>query len=197
LPWNGEYRGHGRRKIYGERLQPQNIPSQYLVKTKEEGGLRTEYFQFEARHKTFPDALNVVIIRCTKLTSNKVGYVILFSADLALAWDKIVDYYSLRFQIEFNFRDAKQYWGLEDFMVVQEHKVRNSASFSMFTVNLAYALIANNAGKMGQSMHDLKICYLARKQVLNTLKLCGENPHAIFIHDLIDKVSMKFMVNTS
>jgi putative transposase len=27
-----------------------------------------------------------------------------------------VDYYSLRFQIEFNFRDAKQYWGLEDFM---------------------------------------------------------------------------------
>ena len=27
-------------------------------------------------------------------------------------------YYSLRFQIEFNFRDAKQFWGFEDFMNV-------------------------------------------------------------------------------
>jgi len=29
-------------------------------------------------------------------------------------YDKLIDYYQLRFQIEFNFRDAKQYWGLED-----------------------------------------------------------------------------------
>jgi len=196
LPWSGEYSGRGRRRIYGERLQPKNIPDKYLMETKEEDGVRMEYFQVEARHKKFPDPLNVVIIRCTKLASNKVGHVILFSSDLTLAWDKVVEYYSLRFQIEFNFRDAKQYWGLEDFMVVQEHKVRNSASFSMFMVNFSHTLIASNEGKMGQSMHDLKIWFLARKQVLNTLKLCGANPHAIFIHDLVDKISMKFMVNT-
>jgi len=28
--------------------------------------------------------------------------------DLELAYDKLIDYYQLRFQIEFNFRDAKQ-----------------------------------------------------------------------------------------
>jgi putative transposase len=28
------------------------------------------------------------------------------------------DDYQLRFPIEFTFRDAKQYWGMEDFMVV-------------------------------------------------------------------------------
>ena len=35
--------------------------------------------------------------------------VLLFSDDLALAGETLIHYYSLRFQIEFNFRDAKQY----------------------------------------------------------------------------------------
>jgi len=197
LPWEGEYSGRGQRKIYGERLSPQNIPEKYRVKTEEKDGSRLEYFQIQVRHKKFPDALNIVLVRKTKLSNNKVGHVILFSSDLKLAWDKIVKYYSLRFQIEFNFRDAKQYWGLEDFMVVKENKVRNSACFSMFMVNVSYALITNSKGKIGQSVHDLKVWFLARKQVQNTLKLCGGNAHAIFITDLIDRISMKFMVNSS
>jgi len=167
FPWEGEYSGRGRKKVYGERLSPQHIPEKYKVKTEEEGDSRIEYFQIEARHKMFPDPLNIVIIRKTKLSSNKVGHVILFTSDLELAWDKIVDYYSLRFQIEFNFRDAKQYWGLEDFMVIKEDKVRNSACFSMFMVNISYALITNSDGKTGQSVHDLKVWFLARKQVLS------------------------------
>jgi len=32
----------------------------------------------------------------------------------------VIKSYSLCFQIEFNFRDAKQYWGLEDFMNVEK-----------------------------------------------------------------------------
>jgi putative transposase len=35
------------------------------------------------------------------------------SSDLKLSSEKIIDYYKLRFQIEFNFRDAKQFWGLK------------------------------------------------------------------------------------
>ncbi|MDQ7004258.1 MAG: transposase [Ghiorsea sp.] len=197
LPWQGEYSGRGRKRIYGERLLPQKISNEYLVHETCEDGVLTEYFQIEARHKKFPDALNVVIIRKTSVSSGKTAHVILFSSDLALGWDKVVDYYRLRFQIEFNFRDAKQYWGLEDFMVVKEAKVRNSACFSMFMVNMAYALIAQNDGKVGRSMHDVKVWFLARKQVQETLKLCGENAERIFINELIDKISMKFMVNTS
>ena len=43
-----------------------------------------------------------------------MAHVVLFSTDLSLSYEKIIDYYSLRFQIEFVFRDAKQYWGMED-----------------------------------------------------------------------------------
>ena len=53
----------------------------------------------------------------------------------------MIDYYRLRFQLEFNFRDAKQYWGLEDFMSVKERPVYNSANLAMFMVNVSQALI--------------------------------------------------------
>ncbi len=42
--------------------------------------------------------------------------------------------------IEFSFRDAKQYWGLEDFMNVTPTGVTNAANLSLFMVNVAYRL---------------------------------------------------------
>ena len=41
-------------------------------------------------------------------------YVVLFSTDCELSAQTIYDYYTLRFQIEFLFRDAKQFTGLQD-----------------------------------------------------------------------------------
>ena len=59
-----------------------------------------------------------------------------FSSDLALDAETMIDYYALR--IEFNFRDAKQFWGLEDFMNVQ----REQRNLSMFMVNVSAKLLA-------------------------------------------------------
>src|SRR2546426_5539261 len=60
-------------------------------------------------HKTFANLLNVVVIVKTNLTTQAVAHVVLFSSDLELSYDHLIDYYRLRFQLEFNFRDAKQY----------------------------------------------------------------------------------------
>ena len=51
----------------------------------------------------------------------------MFSSDLSLDAQTLIKYYSLRFQIEFNFRDAKQFWGLEDFMNTSHTGVMNAA----------------------------------------------------------------------
>src|SRR5437879_12303605 len=96
----------------------------------------------ELPHKEFTQPLNVVIIAKTNLRTQPRAPVILFSSDLALAYAPLVDYYGLRFQIEFNFRDAKQYWGLEDFMNVTPTGVTNAANLSLFMVKLAYRLRA-------------------------------------------------------
>jgi len=47
------------------------------------------------------------------------------NTDLELSYQKIVHFYSLRFQIEFNFRDAKQFFGLQDFINVKEKRIHN------------------------------------------------------------------------
>lgn len=41
------------------------------------------------------------------------------------------------FSLEFNFRDAKQYWGLEDFMNISQTAVTNAANLSLFMVNFS------------------------------------------------------------
>lgn len=70
-----------------------------------------------------------------------MAHVILFSTDLMQDYEKIIRLYSLRFQIEFNFRDAKQYWGLEDFMNIKENAVTSAANLALFMVNFSDALL--------------------------------------------------------
>ncbi len=50
---------------------------------------------------------------------------------LDLDGKNIIVYYGLRFQIKFNFRDAKQHWALEDFVVVKEQSALNAANVSL------------------------------------------------------------------
>jgi len=55
-------------------------------------------------HKKFAAMLNVVVIVTTHLQPHKTAHVVLFSSDLTLGHDLLIDYYRLRFQLEFNFR---------------------------------------------------------------------------------------------
>ena len=113
--WTGDYSGLGRRRIYGHKIEYKNLPDSYLKSSETTDGIQTDIYQINARHKTFADPLNVVIICKKNLNTGKQSRLILFSSDLELNWESIIAYYPLRFQIEFNFRDAKQHWGLEDF----------------------------------------------------------------------------------
>jgi len=58
-----------------------------------------------------------------------------------------IDYYRLKFQIEFNFRDAKQHWGLEDFMVIKKQAVFNAANLSLWMINLSHAILKRSEKK--------------------------------------------------
>ena len=67
LPYTGPYAGRGPRCIYGERLDPRAIPERYLRQTSLDEGIETRTYQLEARHTTFAQALNVVVIVKTNL----------------------------------------------------------------------------------------------------------------------------------
>jgi putative transposase len=175
FPYEGPYQGRGRRRKYGARLDVTALPAHALRETSVENGVETSIYQVEVLHKEFVQALNVVVLVKTNLTSGAQAHVLLFSSDLALAFEKLVEYYSLRFQIEFTFRDAKQHWGLEDFMTVTATGVRNAANLSLFLVSLSSVLLTEARRTDPQcSVLDLKAWYRGSKYVSETLKLLPE-----------------------
>lgn len=131
------------RRKYGEKVDSCNIINEYLCKSTIEDEIQTDIYQATLLHKEFAQALNVVILVKTNLKTNAHSHVILFSSDPDLSYEKIIDYYKLRFQIEFNFRDAKQFWGLEDFMNLSQTAVTNAVNLAFFMVNLSHHLLAD------------------------------------------------------
>ncbi len=198
FPYEGTYSGRGARKKYGDRINYHNIPEKYLKETTREKSVQTHIYQITMLHKLFAQKLNVVIIVKTNLKNQARDYVVLFSSDLDLAFSKLIDYYKLRFQIEFNFRDAKQYWGLEDFMNVKEKPVTNAANLAFFMVNLSQALIANvSQHSLLFGIQDLKAYFRGCKYVDETLKLLSQKPDPILIQQIFDQITKIGGVNTS
>jgi putative transposase len=196
--YQGPYSGRGPRKKYGEKVNYQAIPDDYLQASSSDKNhhIETKIYQMKVWHKKFADLLNVVVIVKTNLKTHKVAHVVLFSSDLDLSYDLVIDYYRLRFQLEFNFRDAKQHWGLEDFMVVNETPVDNSANLAMFMVNVSQALMRPMRAAWPElGVNDLKTWFRSQKYVMETLKLLPEMPEAIFIDQAIAQIAQLGRIN--
>jgi putative transposase len=198
FPYTGPYAGRGPHRKYGRKVEYPNIPAQYLKETTVEGHIQTRLSQAQLLHKEFAPALNVVIIVKMNLQTHTWGHVILFSSDQELSYDVLRDYYSLRFQIEFNFRDAKQYWGLEDFMHVTPTGVTNAANLSLFMVNVAYRLRANvHPHDPAYSVLDLKADCRGYKYVEETIKRLPERPEPLLLAKILNQVACLGRIHAS
>jgi hypothetical protein len=181
FPWDGV----GHRCKYGKRVDYTRIPEKYLKSTTVKDGFQTCTYQAQLLHKDFPVPLNVVILVKTNLATQSSGHVILFSSDLELSCELLVDYYSLRFQIEFNFRDAKQFWGLEDFMNVNQVAVTNAANLSLLMVNLSQLLMCDfRQTDPDFGILDLKSYYRGCKYATEMLKILPQKPDDILVAQL-------------
>jgi hypothetical protein len=166
-----------------------HMPAKALIATTVEGSIQTCVYQAQLLHKEFAQPLNVVIIVKTNLHTQAHAHVILFSSDLTLAAASLVEYYGLRFQIEFNFRDAKQYWGLEDFMNVTPTGVTNAANLSLFMVNVAYRLCTDVRQRAPDySVLDLKADCRGYKYVEETIKMLPEKPEPILFAKILASI---------
>jgi len=190
LPYTGPYAGRGPRRKYGAKVDYAHMPEKSLIATTVEGPMQTCVYQAQLLHKEFTQPLNVVIIVKTNLHTQAQAHVILFSSDLTLAAALLVDYYGLRFQIEFNFRDAKQYWGLEDFMNVTPTGVTNAANLSMFMVNVAYRLCTDVRQRAPDySVLDLKADCRGYKYVAETIQMLPEKSEPILFAKILNQVA--------
>ena len=174
---------------YGDRLDFAKMPEALLCSSQTEAGYNTVFYRAVCLHKNFDRLLNVVILQRTHLASGRKGQVILFSSDLFLGADALIDYYRLRFQIEFTFRDAKQHFGLEDFMGLKQTSVANAMSLSLFLVNLSsYLLGSLRTQVVGAGISDLKSWYRGQHYASALLKMLPQNPEAIICEQIREQI---------
>jgi putative transposase len=188
--YEGEQKRKGPRKKYGQKIDYRHIPDQYLVEKSTEDGIETRIYQAQMLHHEFAQLLHVVILTKINLRTGAFANVNLFSSDLDLSYEKIIDFYSLRFQIEFNFRDAKQFWGLEDFMNVKEVPLTNALNVSLFMVNLSQVLLRDFQETHPDSgILDLKAYFRAAKYFEETIKMLPQKPEPILLEQIFTQLT--------
>ena len=102
-------------------------------------------------------------IKLAYIEQNDGSYAVLFSTDLNLDGQTIYVYYKSRYQIEFLFRDAKQFTGLTQCQARSESKMHFHFNTSLTTVSIAkaiYFLKDRKAMSESFSMSDVKTLHL-------------------------------------
>lgn len=194
----GEEKAKRPKLKYGARIDYTNLPEALRVSSTDEDGYRIEVYQAHCLHKLFAELINVVIVVKTNLETGNTGNVVLFSSELSLEADRLVDYYVLRFQIEFTFRDAKQHFGLEDFMGVKETSIANAVGLSFFMVNLSrYLLDDLRKSYPGAGVNDLRSYYRGLFYFREIIKLVPEKPDTITWNEIGEQVCRLGFIHSS
>lgn len=191
-PFEGEYSGQGAPRKYGLKLNFDTIQSHYkdcLVDkiTQKDGSVDHVYHLKKMLHKSFDMPLNVVVIlkydKNGQAKSHK-SRAVLFSTDLNADHKTIMDIYQVRYQIEFNFRDARQFFGLSNFKNIKKQQVQNVIGYAFFMVTLSNILLFEIKQKYPNSklsIQDLKAYFRAEKY-LNELLNKDEFIASLFLN---------------
>ncbi len=192
----------GAKRIYGAPIDNENPPVHTLKATEIKDNFQQEYFQFTGYAKGcfLKLKINILILRSTDLKTQKVSILIFFTNDPALTYQQIWDYYHLRFQIEFDFRDAKQHFGLSDFKNYTERNVTNFANLSFLMVLIGRILLPEyrlETQKEKLSIKDLKTVFNARFNIKSFYIYAENDPTSIFNLDYIAKFVPNHIINVA
>lgn len=104
--YNGKPTGkRGRPKVYGEKIDFKNLECSRMERI-ETGSEEEELYTLVAYSKAMKRNIRLVIWK-----NSKGKHKLYFSTDVSMSGKDVIEFYRTRFQIEFRFRDAKQYTG--------------------------------------------------------------------------------------
>lgn len=130
--YRGAYSGKGRPKRYDGKVEFSDL-GRFVYEGDVEEDLHL-YVQ-TLWHVGLKRTIRVVLLLNT--SKAKPRYILLFSTDLTLTGSELVNLYRLRFQIEFLFRDAKQFTGLTQCQARDQKALNFHFNAAMSAVNLA------------------------------------------------------------
>jgi len=122
--------GPGRPKRYDGLMDVEDLSRFEHVSLDDE---QTDLYIKTLNHPRFKQDVRVVVV----VNQKTGGYALLFSTDTTLDARTIYFHYKARFQIEFLFRDAKQFTGLSDCQARSQEKLATHFNLSLMALNLA------------------------------------------------------------
>lgn len=125
-------RGQGRQKTYAGKVDWQDLQDFDWVSSEEGIDLYTQVLN----HRSLKRTLRVVVL-LDQRDPKHPRYALLFSTDLTLDAQTIYRAYKARFQIEFIFRDAKQFTGLTDCQARDADRLHFHFNASLTALNIA------------------------------------------------------------
>ena len=148
----------GRPAQYSGRVIPLELNTEYFKDVENKNGIKAK--SAVVYSKSLKREIMLVVEEF--VIKGKRTCRLLFSTDVAQPPIDIIDIYHARFQIEFGFRDAKQYAGLENSQARSVNKLDFHFNTALTAVNIAKVvqLADENRREQPFSMRDCKTLFL-------------------------------------
>jgi hypothetical protein len=145
--------GRGRPQKYSKKVDLENLDKRYFRKFNNDGSI-TWYSSI-----VYSVCLKINIKVVVGIENVTGARQIFYSTNLERENSKIVEYYRLRFQIEFLIRDAKQHAGLEHCQSTNTKAINYHINMSFISVSIAKIVHwyqTSEGGTLPFSLHDIK-----------------------------------------
>ena len=170
-------KGSGRQKTYDGKVNWQDLSRFSYIDTQD--GIAI--YSLVLNHVSLKRNLKAVVLLDHR-NKDKKKYAILFSTDKDLDAKTIVRYYKARFQIEFIFRDAKQFTGLCDCQARDQKRLAFHFNACLTTLNLAkmeHLQAQSDTRPTPFSMASVKACYFNTFFLQNIFSMLDLDPNLI------------------
>lgn len=168
--------GRGRQKEYDGKIDTKHVSTKHfkIIKSDDEEIV----YEGLGHIRSLKRWCKIVIVNTLKDGKVHKAF-IYFSTDRDMLGEQIYQYYRLRYQIEFLFRDAKGFLGLEDSQSRQENALDFHFNITFSTLNIAKALHWLSIPKEDRpafSMADIKTQYINELVLDKLISIYGKVP---------------------
>jgi len=176
----------GRPQKYGEKVDVKNLNPEHFKQVVNDQNIKA--FSGIVYSKSL--GLNILLVIEEFQIKGKTIYRLLFSTDTEQAPIDVVDIYHTRFQIEFGFRDAKQFAGLENSQARSGNKLNFHFNTALTTVNIAKIMQLSNPDTRENSfsMTTYKILFHNTLLLSRFFRLFAINPNSIKNHQHVKEL---------
>ena len=181
--------GRGRPKKYDGKMDSKKIDkrrAKLMERTKEYHLYEIEVYSVGLKRK-----IKLCYVEFLKENGEVRTIKLLFSTNLNRSAKEIFQYYKTRFQMEFLFRDGKQYTGLENCQARSENKLNFHFNASLTSLNVAKNILRHKMVKnqiSTYSINDLKIKFQNRNIIYRIFSIYGLETEMNKINKKVDEV---------